>query len=873
MGRVLVEREAHMAALLQRADDSAAGEGRLVFVGGEAGVGKTALLAAAAMRLGDRLQVRRGGCDNITTAAALGPFADAVPERADLIDDSDVPPQRRYRQLFATLTAGPTLLVLEDLHWADEATLEMVRFIGRRLVGVPLLVFASYRDDEVTGDHPLTVVLGDLATAPGVSRLHLDPLSPPGVRELLAAAGSTLDPDQVHRSTGGNAFYVTEVVATGATQVPATVRDAVLARAARLSQAGHQVLAAAAVLGQRVDVGLLTAVSGQGAAAVDECLHTGTLVAEDAVVAFRHDLARIAIEQNLTPTARIELHAAALAALLASDPGDDRRLAHHAAQCGDGAAVRRHAPAAAARAARLGAHREAAEQYRLALRFFSDVADTADTADTDRHRAEVLRALAYECYLTDRSEEARQAWEQALQTYRRAGDQVGVGEAQRWLSRLSWFLGQNDRSERYAQEAIATLGPLGDSAALAMAYSNMSQLHMLANRHAEAIEWGRRAIALARQVGDREAEIHALNNVGTSMTSKDGSAEGAQLLTRSLDLALVDDAHEHAARAYTNLASTATRQRRFTTADRHLRAGIAYCTERDLDSWRLYMSAWLARSLAEQGRYDEADPLARQVLGSPRLSPVSRIVALAVAGQLAARRGEPSAELLDEALALAVPTGEMQRLVPVAVARAEAAWLAGDRDGIIREIEPAWAAAMAVPNDWDVAELCWWLSVAGAPRPAPLPLAEPFALMIEGRWEAAAEEWQAIGAPLWAAFALGRARSLEAAREAIGIAEAIGAPAVRPAVLRDRHALGLPVPRTPGTRSADPSGLTARELDVLRLITDGLSNSEIAAQLYLSEKTVGHHVSAVLRKLGEPTRTRAAAAALRRGIVQTRTST
>jgi DNA-binding CsgD family transcriptional regulator/tetratricopeptide (TPR) repeat protein len=449
-----------------------------------------------------------------------------------------------------------------------------------------------------------------------------------------------------------------------------------------------------------------------------------------------------------------------------------------------------------------------------------------------------------------------------------AGDARAVGTDLRWLSRLSWFLGRNADAGRYADRAVATLEGVDDGSELAMAYSNRSQLAMLEGEAGGAVDWGNRAIALARRTGDREVEMHALNNVGTALAAVDDAVEGRQLLEQSLRLALAEDAHEHAARAYTNLGGEAVRNRRYADGDGHLRTGIAYCEERDLDTWALYMSGWLARSLAEQGRYREAEEWALRVLARPDAPPVARMTAAPVAGILACRRGEPDAGHLAEAARLAEGTGEEQRLVPVAAARAEAAWLAGRTADIAAEVDRAWAAASEHANPWAVGELAWWLSVAGIRRPLPIPVAEPFRLMLDGAWREAAGSWTATGCPLWAALALGASPDADDGRRALAIVDRLGAPGVRAALLRSRSALGVPVPRGPRPSSrGNPAGLTARELEVLRLLVDGLSNAELAERLYLSEKTVGHHVSAVLRKLGEPTRSRAVAAALRRGIV------
>jgi DNA-binding CsgD family transcriptional regulator/tetratricopeptide (TPR) repeat protein len=873
---MLIERGEFLAALLGLLREAAAGQGRLVFLGGEAGVGKTTLTTAlaGAAATGPALVVRRGNCDNVTTAEALGPVVDALPELAEVLEaESGVSRLRLLRRIRGTLTAAPTLLILEDVHWADEATLDVLRFLGRRLDGAPLLIVATFRSEETGGDHPLTMLRGDLATLPGVIRMQLPALTVAGVRALLAGAGSGLDPARLHERTGGNPFYVTEVLAAGDGEVPATVRDAVLARVARLPAAAREVAAAAAVLGRRADIGLLTTVAGEPAGAADDCVSRGVLVADGAGVSFRHELARLVVEQSLPQAQRAAVHGRALAELTARGSGDHRRLAHHAAGCGNRPAVLEHAPQAADRAARLGAHREALDHLQLAL-------DHHDRPD--RRRADLLGQLSYECHLTGLLERALAAQRAALEIYERERDALAVGRSQRWLSRVSWFLGRNADSERYAAAAIATLEPLEPGQELAMAYSNQSQLRMLADDHAEAVRWGTLALDLARRLGDRATEAHALNNLGMARC-RDDLTEARTRITQSLDLALAADEHEHAARAYTNLGATLTRVRRYAEAKRHLRTGIAYCRDRDLDSWRLYMTAWLARALAEQGEYAAADATLAEVLRHRQLSPVTRICALAVAGPLAARRGRDAVAALDEAVALAAGTGEVQRLAPVAAARAEAAWLAGRPDEAAAEVDRVWPAVVAHPDPWDAGELRWWRALAGAADPggpgggpeagAPAepeggPAAEPFALMLAGEHRAAADRWQELGCPLWAAYSLAFSSQARDVQDCLEILDRLELPAVRAAVLRDRHARGLMVPRGPRASSrANPSGLTTREAEVLALLAEGLSYAEVAQRLVLSRKTVSHHVSAVLRKLGEPSRTRAVATAQRRGLL------
>src|SRR6266516_191816 len=468
---VLVEREDFLVSLEWLLGEALDGSGRLVFLGGEAGVGKTTLAEALAApaRADDAAAgpaVRRGSCDNVTTAEALGPILDAFPELiAGVDDEAGMSRLRLFRKVREALSGSPMLLLLEDVHWADEATLDILRYLGRRLAGTRLMILATFRSEEVGRDHPLTVVMGDLAGMPGVVRMQLPPLTATGVRQLLEAAGSALDADAIFQRTGGNPFYLTEVLAAGSERVPATVRDAVLARVSRLSPAGREVLDSASVLGRRVDINLLVGVSEQSLAAVDECLRSGALVADNDALSFRHELTRLAVDQSLSPGLRAGLHARALAQLTAWESGDDRRLAHHAAGCGDRAAVLRHAPLAAARAARLGAHREAADQFKLALRYH-DI--------PDRRRATLLEQLSYELYLTDQLENSRDSRLQALEIHELEKDVLSIGMSQRWLSRLSWFLAHNADSERYAAAAAATRESLEPGRELAMAYSNLA---------------------------------------------------------------------------------------------------------------------------------------------------------------------------------------------------------------------------------------------------------------------------------------------------------------------------------------------------------------------------------------------------------------
>jgi DNA-binding CsgD family transcriptional regulator/tetratricopeptide (TPR) repeat protein len=846
----LVEREPYLDQLEACLEQARAGSGRLVFLGGEAGAGKTSLARRFVEGRSDRVRVLWGACDPLSTPGALAPFYD-MPPVAPLLEAR----LGRYELLTALLHELRlyTVMVAEDVHWADEATLDALRFVGRRITGARSVVVATYRDDELGAGHPLRAVLGDLATAAGCERVHVPPLSPEGVRAL--AAGSAVDPDRLHRATGGNPFYVSEVLAAPGFTVPASVADAVLARASRLSDAARVLVDVVSLSPGGLETEIAELLAGASPEALDEAVERGVLVASGPRLSFRHELARLAIEAAVPSGRRRRLQLELLQAL--EDRGADlARLAHHADAAGAGERVLRYATEAAREASARGAHREAARQYERAVSY-ADRLPASDLAD-------LLFAWAEERVGIDEPADRTELIERIVALRRESGDVRGLGLALALLGRTLWSMGRVREAFDRVAEAVEVLEPLPPSPELARAYAAYSLQTMLSHRGDETLRWGTRAIELAERVDAPVALRVALNSVGTVQLACFENPEGIELLERAIRLAAADGDDWEVGRALSNLGAALTELRRYEEAAGYLEQAVSFGEEHDLDGVTGQAKAELAKIRFEQGRWDEADGLAAEALRYRDVGLGIPITALCARGRAGVRRGDSeAASILEEAWALAGHTGDLQWTWPLAAGRAEAAWLAGRAADIRALVEPLYEQALELDLRWAIGELGSWLVRAQALDRLPAELDVPYALP----WREAAEAWRRIGCPYEQAEALADGDE-PALRESLAILVRLGA---EPAADRVRAAMrraglkGVP-PRPRASTLAAPAQLTRRQLEVLALLENGLSNAEIASRLFISEKTAGHHVSAILQKLGATSRGEAAAAARKLGI-------
>ncbi|HXW46928.1 MAG TPA: AAA family ATPase [Streptosporangiaceae bacterium] len=850
--------------------------GATVLVSGEAGIGKTTLLRRFAGDLGSTARVFWTACDPLFTPRPLGPFVELAEAMggSSAAGGSAAAQVASGGQAFDVAAAllqelrlvAPAVVVIEDAHWADEATLDVIRLLARRIESVRILLVLSYRDDQLDRAHPLRVVVGELpAAGRHLTRVPLSALSGPAVASLARSRG--VDSDQLHERTAGNPFFVTEVLAAETGQVPHSVRDAVLARAARISRQARDLLDAAAVIPGQIDGWMLDALHPAPPGFLDECLSSGVLIVADGRIAFRHEIARQVIEESLPVGQRRMLHSRALSILQGNEDSapDLARMAHHAEAAGDHAAVLRYAPAAARAAAASGAHREAADLYARALRYSARL--------PAQERADLLEGFAGSAYLTALDHEGVDRLSEALAIHRSRADQLGEGRTLRELARHLGRQGRHAEGLASALQAVSVLEQIPPGPELALAYVHLSSSYALA-LSPEAVTWGDKAISLGEEIGYPQAVYDGLNNIGTIEVFR-GSLDGVAKLERSRDLAEQAGDSLAVGRAHLHLCWMLTLRGEWDLVARHLNAAIAYCREHGQELWLDQLRTFQLQADLGLGLWDSADQAAEEMLARPEPLPAAaRCSALVVQAKIRARRGAPDYwSLLDEALSITKLDTGRHLTASVAAARAEACWLEGRPADALTEASQAQGMFVGL-DPLAAADLRAWQWRVGADAGPPGDLPEPYRMLLAGDRTGAARWWQDRASPYEAALAVVDSRDVEELRGAVEVLRGLRARAAVAILARELRSLGeRHVPRASRSAApAHPAGLTGREYEVLQLLAAGMRNADIAARLVVSPRTVDHHVSAVLGKLNARTRGEAIAAAMRLGLVQPESS-
>ncbi|WP_052668607.1 ATP-binding protein [Nitriliruptor alkaliphilus] len=839
---LILERDAEVDLLRSTLTDADRGHGSVVLIAGEAGIGKSSLVQAWREQAPADVRVWVGLCDDFLTSRTLGPFRDIARHAQGAIADA-VGRSDTSAVLDAVLDEldhplQVTLLVLEDVQWADEATLDVVRYVGRRIAGRRGVIAVTYRDDEVGPEHPLTAVLGVLPSE-AVHRVHPRPLSPPAV--ALLTASTSLDPEAVLRVTAGNPFFVSELARDPA-GIPTSVATSVMSRMRSLPADVRAALELLSVVPRPVRTSFLEAVLPDTTvlAAAEQ---RGLWSIEDDHGRFRHELTRQAVLDALPTSIRRRHHGTVLDRLLDTDADADAIL-HHAVVVGRGEVIVRYGTIAAAEAYRAGAHREAARHQEHVLA-------QAHLLDDDA-RAQLLEEHAWSLYHLHLPPRAVQAARQSV-TIRQ-----GVGPADRHaralctLSRMAYL--DNDPAEATAasERAVAVAGTTRDAEALAEARLARASLASLLDRRDAARAELEQVLVNAVELGRSDLESLALNYLGTCGPAPGETRElTADRFVRAIAIAREGGHLEAAGRAYTNLVSELA----WHGDDRRLpgwyEEAVAFTSDHDFPSFRFHIRSQGCRHLIAVGRWSEAEATLRQLLEDAPDAGVLELMVLEGLARVLIRSGGPdAADVLDRAWRIAVQSQAAQHTGAVCVLRAEMAFLHGDLQEAQRIGEEA---PLAELEPFTRGELLVYLARAGAAVADGCgPAAAPWALVLAGDVLAAAEAWAAVDNHYERALALLATDDEAHLLEAVQVLDRLGAAPAATLVRRRLRELGTRrIPRGPAdvTRS-DPFGLTARQREVLDLLGEGLTNAQIAERLVVSVRTVDHHVSAVLQKLG-----------------------
>jgi len=863
----LIERDEFLDVVRKRFDEVVTGEGHCILIAGEAGIGKSSLVKAFCKSVEHRCEIFQGTCDALFIPRPLGPVLDIIWQIPEVNwADTQTPADKSvlFGRFFYELAnrTKPTIVVFEDIHWADEATLDFIKFLARRISRLHCLFILTYRDDEVHIQHPLRNVLGQLP-ADSFTRLQLTALSLKGVEELSAERG--YNAEEVFAITGGNPFYVHEILAGYNVGIPDNIRDSILSSYKKLDGKTREMWEILSVLPSGFEMKYLEKLEPGYADAIGNCLDLKILVTKRGLIFFKHELYRRTIESSLSPMVRISWNKKILDLLQEKfeENGELERIVHHAKNANENEIVVKYAPLAGKQAASMGAHFEAARFFLTAIEYYQ--------GNDNDVLLQFYQSYAFECYLTNQIREAIIYGTKAHNILSKSNDVERKGNCLRFLSRFWWFNGNGKRAEDYARQAIEMLADQPASRSKAMAFSNMSQLKMLSDERAECLEWGEKAIEMAKELNDDETLSHALNNVGTVLMRVPSSRQkGIGLLQQSLAIALNISQDDHIVRAYINLGSNAVVMRDYAVAKKNLELGAQYCEERDIDYGRPYLYVFKSRMLVDTGYPGEALAVVNELLKNENQPPIIKIGALVVAATVRMRRGEMDVlPLLLEAKEKAFETREPQRILPVLVACLEYEWLSGQRFVDDESIDYTIALIENSGNVYDRSQFAFWLCRARGQKIQLKECFEGFHVENEENALKASALWKQLGCPYEQAHTLFFGTEADK-KMAIDIFDKLGASAICEKLKFEMRASGIKsIPR--GIRKstkANPANLTDREMGILQLLKDGLQNKEIAARLFISPKTVDHHLSSIFFKLDVNSRTKAVQEASRLEIIQ-----
>lgn len=865
----LVERETNLEMILEKYCAASKGAGNTLFLAGEGGIGKTSLVNLFLEQVGKSSSVFVGNCDSLFTPRPLGPLFDIAAQIGGHF--VSILKNEKDKSLIFTLllqellikSSKVTVLVIEDIHWADEATVDLVKFMARRVQRFKCLLIVTYRDDEVNIEHPMNSIFGEVN--PEVySKIVLHRLSLETVDKLAKERGH-LSGEKIYELTGGNPFYVSEILASYSLGIPEKIKDSILSifrSADPKSRAAWELLS---ILPAGMEQNLIKEVNSDFPNDVTRCVDRGVIINVQDRYTFKHELFRLAIEESLEPLKRKNLHRAVLKVLLANQnhSGVSSQLVHHAKLAEETSLVREFAPQAAEQAALVGSHLAASKLYQTAIEHTQE--DHASLVLLHKHHA-------YEAYMAGQIDAAISSQQFVVEFYRKQNLALECGDALRFLSWQWWLKGEKKKAMQFALEAIERLGSYHESKQMALALSNLSVLYLDEGDMVSGLVIGNKAVTLSELIGDQEALSHSLGNLGSILLKLPGKEiEGEQAIRKSISIAIENRFHDNVVRGYANLLSSFVVIKKYEKAELVFKEGFAFCENCDLRFKQHFLQFWNARRLFGVGRWDEATREATPLQNS--FFSLAKSGVLTLLAQIKMRQGDfQSARLfLSEAKSIVVPTQEISRIVPVYVAELELQWLTG-KSILIRELNSVFDLFRYKNHSWHYSEICYWMRKNDLIIPMEddvVQYAGPYHFEMGGEWAKAAEAWKELKSPYEEALALMSGQNHHV-KLALSILDRLGAKATYGKVRMELKKNGVKsIPRgSRNTTKRNPFQLTTRQIDVLSLLAEGLQNNEIADRLFVTSKTIEHHVSAVLSKLDVKSRSRAVVEGKRLGLIQ-----
>jgi len=861
-----LERESFLTLLHQQFSSVASHEGHCVFVSGESGIGKTSLLRKFTSELGKNYKVYEGLCDALFTPRPLAPLYDIAWQIShDLINDSTNTTDRSalFSRFFNELKKEkqPIVIMFEDIHWADEATIDFIKFIARRITQLRCLFVLTYRDNEIHGSHPLLNLFGQLP-AGTFTRINLPPLSLEAVKQLAEERG--YDGEKVYEVSGGNPYFVTEILASYSDGVPANIRDAIIAAYNKTSDKTRQVWDLLSIIPGRFETRYLERFDPCYLEAIDNCMQLQILIHNNGQIHFKHELFRRTIEHSLSPLKRIALNKKILDLFLKDFEyqNEIERIVHHARNANEYDLVLKYAPVAAKHASRVGAHTEAARLLLTAIENYD--------GDDGLLKISLFEDYAYECYLTNDIEQAILYAGKALTLLKDHGTIIKTAGCMRFISHLRCCSGNWEMAVKIGHEAIDLIGDQPPSKEKALLFCNMAQLKMHWGETAEIMDWAEKARKIAEDVNDEEALCQSQIIIGTiRMNTPSLKNEGWEMIQKGLSTALKNSFQEHAARAYSKMAINGMRLKDYRFVKSILHEGILYSDERELDFWKLTMLSVKAKLYLEIGDWDMATDTARQLVNA-KYNGSFNLFAMVIAGQINMRRGAPGAlEILMKVKTLAFKSHNLQVIVSAVIALLEYEWLTGESVTDDSELTKLIGVIDRSIYYMDANEFAFWLLKARGQQLKLKTIYEAYHITSVAGALKAATHWYKMGNPYMNALALFEGDD-ENKKKAISILHELGAVNVYERLKQEMRASGIKgIPRgLRKTTRANAALLTGREMDVLALLKEGLQNKEIAGKLFISAKTVDHHISSILFKLDVNSRVKAVNEALKLELIK-----